>query len=108
MVVAGQRPANVARIERNSNDPIPEKFILELKRQEEGSWESNSSPSLMMYDVQPLEPCINEAIGNETTEITHVYLTVLTVDCGWVVLFVAAHMSPVPVLQTGHNEYPKR
>ena len=92
MVVAGQRLANVARMERNSNDPIPEKFILELKRQEEGSLESNSSPLLATYDVQLVEPFINEAIGNETTEITHVYLTVLTVDCGWVVL-LCTHVS---------------
>ena len=67
-----------------------------------------SSPLLATYDVQLVEPFINEAIGNETTEITHVYLTVLTVDCGWVVLLVSAHMSPVSGLQTGHNEYPKR
>ena len=53
--VAGQGPANVARMERN--DPIPEKFVLELKRQdEEGCWESNSSPLLVTYDVQLVEP----------------------------------------------------
>ena len=61
--VAGQRPANVARMERNSDDPIPEKFVLELKRQdEEGCWESNSSPLLLTYDVRLVEPCINEAV----------------------------------------------
>ena len=54
--VAGERPANVASMERNSNDPIPEKFVLELKRQdEEGCWESNSSPLLLTYDVQLVE-----------------------------------------------------
>ena len=115
--VAGQKPANVARMERNSNDPIPEKCVLVLKRQdEEGCWESNSSPLLITYDVQLVEPCTNEAIGNETTDdnliplnvITHVYLTMLTGDCGWVVLLVSARVSPVPGLKTGHNEYPKR
>ena len=115
--VAGQRPANVARMERNSTDPIPEQFVLELKRQdEEECWESNSSPLLMTYDVRLVEPCINEAIGNETADdkliplyvITHVYLTMLTGDCGWVVLLVPARVSPVPGLQTGHSECPKR
>ena len=104
--VAGQRPASVARMERNSGDPIPEKFVLELKRQDEdGCWESNSSPLLMMYDVRLVEPCINEAIGNETTDdsliplyvITHVYLTMMSGDCGWVVLLVFARVSPVLV-----------
>ena len=69
----------------------------------------------MTYDVRLAEPCINEAIGNETTDdnliplylITHVYLTLLIGDCGWVVLLVSARVSPVPGLQTGHNEYPK-
>ena len=63
-----------------------------------------------------VNPCINEAIGNETTDdnliplyvITHVYLTMLTGDCGWVVLLVSARVSPAPGVQTGHNEYPKR
>ena len=51
--VAGQRLANVARVERNIDDPIPEKFVLELWRQdEEGCWESNSSPLLLTYDVR--------------------------------------------------------
>ena len=55
--VAGQRPANVARMERNSDDLIPEKFVLELKRQdEEGCWESTSSPLLMTNDVQNMKP----------------------------------------------------
>ena len=48
------------------------------------------------YCGELVEPCINEAIGNETTDdnliplnvITHVYLTMLTGDCGWVVLLV--------------------
>ena len=115
--VAGQRPANVARVERNSDDPIPEKFVLELKRQdEEGCWESNSSPLLLTYDVRLVEPCINEAVFDETTDdnliplhvITHVYLTMLAADCGWVGLLVSARVSPVPGFQTGHNEYPKR
>ena len=66
--VAGQRPANVARMELKSVDPIPEKFALELKRlDEEGCWESKSSPILTTYDVRLMEPCINDAIGNETT-----------------------------------------
>ena len=66
--VAGQRAANVARMERKSVDPIPEKFVLELKRlDEEGCWGSKSSPTLTTYDVRLMEPCINEAIGNETT-----------------------------------------
>ena len=73
-------------MERNSDDPIPEKFVLELKRQdEEGCWESNSSPLLLTCDVRLVEPCINEAIFDETTDdnliplhvITHVYLTML-------------------------------
>ena len=92
-------------MERNSDDPIPEKFVLELKRQdEEGCWESNSSPLLLTYDVRPVEPCINEAIFDETTDdnliplyvITHVYLTMLIADCGWVGLLVSARVSPVP------------
>ena len=78
--------------------------------------ESNSSPLLVTNDVQLVEPCINEAIGNETTDdnliplhvITHVTLTMLTGDTGWIVLLVSARVSPVPGLQTGHNEYPKR
>ena len=66
--VAGQRPANAARMERKSVDPVPEKFVLELKRlDEEGCWESKSSPTLTTYDVRLMEPCNNEAIGNETT-----------------------------------------
>ena len=105
--VAGQRPANVARMERNSDDPILEKFVLQLKRQDEqGCWESNSSPLLMMYDVRLVGPCINEAIGNESSDgnlillyvITHVYLTMMTGDCGGrgrgVVLPVFARVSP--------------
>ena len=64
----------------------------------------------MTYDVRLVEPCINEAHSNETTDdnliplkvITHVYLTILTGgDCGCVVLLVSAHVSPVPGLQTG-------
>ena len=66
--VAGQRPANVARMERKSVDPIPEKIVLELKRlDEEGCWESKSSPKLTTYDARLMELCINEARGNETT-----------------------------------------
>ena len=66
--VAGQRPANVARMERKSVNPIPEKFALELKRlDEEGCWEPKSSPILTTCDVRLVEPCINEARGNETT-----------------------------------------
>ena len=73
-------------MERKSVDPIPEKFVLELKRlDEEGCWESKSSPTLTTYDVRLMEPCINEARGNEywrqshpTVLITHVYLTMLT------------------------------
>ena len=77
--------------------------------------ESNSSPLLITHNVQLVEPCIIEAIGNEPADdilipfcvITHVYLTMLTGDCGWVVLLVSARVSLVPSLQTGHNEYPK-
>ena len=62
------RAANVARMERKSVDPVPEKFALELKRlDEEGCWESKSSPIHTTCDVRLMEPCINDAIGNETT-----------------------------------------
>ena len=83
--VAGQRPANVARMGWKSVGPILENFVLELKRlDEEEYWESKSSPILTTYDVRLMEPCINEAIGNETTgdNLIPLYESLLTMLTG--------------------------
>ena len=84
--------------EKNQRKKQKQKMNKNNLKKKKNCLESNSSLLLVSNDVQFVEPCINEAIGNETTDdnliplfvITHVYLTMLTGDCGWVVLLVSA------------------